>query len=186
MFRQKAVFFDRDGTLVKAVYRPGSVKKITCPFTYKELEFVPGAVSVLARLKEAEFLRIMVTNQPDVALENMDEDEWLAIHRRALLFLSLDDFIMCRHTTDQNCPFKKPSPLMLKAMADKWGIDLVNSYMVGDTDVDIQAGKAAGCKTIIITSGEHNVVNWKEDYPKHGAGADYRVNTLIDIIKIVI
>lgn len=191
MFGKRAVFLDRDGVLVKAIYRPDFVKKITCAYTVGELEFVPGAVSVLARLKEMGFLRIMVTNQPDVALKYMDESEWLTIHRRVLTFLNLDDFIMCRHTTEQNCPLKKPSPLMLRVMADKWDIDrddidlLPSSYMVGDTDADIGAGKAAGCKTILVTSGEHNVVNWREDCPKPTMESDFQVDKLTDILKII-
>ncbi len=185
MFGERTVFLDRDGVLIKAIYRPNFVKKITCAYTVEELKFVVGAIGVLVKLKEMGFLRIMVTNQPDVNLGYMEEDEWLTIHRRVLTFLDLNDFIMCRHTTEQNCPFKKPSPLMLQAMADKWDTDLASSYMIGDTDADIGAGKAAGCKTILITSGEHNVENWREDCPKPSLEPDFRVDKLVDVLRII-
>ena len=74
---------------------------------------------------------------------------------------------------------------MLLEAADDLGIDLASSYMVGDTDADIGAGKAAGCKTILITSGVHNVVNWREDYPQPTLEADFRVDRLADILEIV-
>ena len=185
MFRRRAVFLDRDGTLTKAVYRPSFAKKTTCPYTLHELEFVPDADEVLAELKQRRFLRIMATNQPDVALGYMYEHVWVAIQRLAELTLNLDQIKMCRHTTEQNCNRKKPLPGMLFDARDDLGIDLAESFMIGDTDADIGAGKAAGCTTILITSGKHNVINWKEDYPKPFLKPDYQVDKLADILKIV-
>jgi len=149
------------------------------------LEFMPEAVSTLARLKKNGLLRIMVTNQPDVALGYMAEREWEAIQKRVELVLGLDLIKMCRHTTEQKCPFKKPSPLMLLSAADDLGIDLAGSYMVGDTDADIGAGHAAGCKTILIASGEHNMINWKEDCPIPTLEADFKINRLMDIFDLI-
>lgn len=187
MFRQKTVFLDRDGVLVKAIYRPDFVKKITCPYVCDELEFVVGTERVLRELKRKGFLRVLATNQPDVALGYMAEDEWLTIHRRVRSILELDHIKMCRHIKESDCPQrrKKPSPGMLLEAADDLGIDLANSYMVGDTDADIGAGKTAGCKTILITSGMHNVVSWREDYPQPTLEADFRVNRLADILEII-
>ncbi len=150
MFKRKAVFLDRDGTLIDIIHRPDFKKKHTAPFTYDELRFVPKVKEVLEFLKDKGFMRIMITNQPDVANGYMTESEWHRIHCEVLDTLRPDDFYMCRHTSDANCLFKKPSYFMLLAAADKWGIDLSQSYMVGDTSADMDAGKAAGCKTVLI------------------------------------
>lgn len=152
MFNKKAVFLDRDGTLLKAVYRE-KLGKSTAPFCLEELELAHYAKESLAALKRLGFLTIMVTNQPDVAYGHLTEDEWQKIQSSVLARLPLlDDVFMCRHPRTENCPFRKPNPGMLLAAADKWGIDLASSYMIGDTDADTGAGKAAGCKTILISA----------------------------------
>ena len=167
MFNRKAVFLDRDGTLIEAVHRPGfrlksgELKEITAPFTEDEVSLVPNAYSLLQSLKKAGFLRIMVTNQPDVAHGFLTEEVWLKIQRRVVDTLGLDDVFMCRHRTEDNCLFKKPSPLMLQSAADKWGINLSESYMVGDTDADMQSGNMAGCGTILL-SKFYNLDDYKE------------------------
>lgn len=150
MFTKKAVFFDRDGTLVEAVERPNFPKAVTAPFNLGELKFAPHVFQVLNTLWGLGFLRIMITNQPDVAYGYLSYEDWREVHETIVRRLPFDDVFMCRHATRDGCAFKKPSPLMLLAAADKWGIDLKSSYMIGDTINDTSAGKAAGCKTILI------------------------------------
>jgi len=171
---KRAVFFDRDGTLIRIVYRPDTEKPLTAPFALDELHFVPEAGEVLKWCKDHEFLRIMITNQPDVAFGYIVASEWEKIHQAVIGALDLDDYYICRHRAEDNCPFKKPSPLLLKAAADRWGIDLAQSYMVGDTDKDTGAGKAAGCTTILI------------DRPyNEGVAADIHVPNLKDILNFI-
>lgn len=67
-----------------------------------------------------------------------------------MIKLDFDDICICRHRTQDNCPMKKPFPTMLMAAACKWDILLGGSYMIGDTENDILAGNAAGCKTILL------------------------------------
>lgn len=152
MLKRKAAFLDRDGTLIKAVLnRPWLPEKpVTAPFKYSELEFVPEARKAVEMLKEAGYFTIIVTNQPDVANGYMTKEEWDKIHQAVLDETKPDDCFMCRHRPEDNCPFRKPSPMMLLAAADKWGIDLKSSFMIGDTDSDTLAGKAAGCKEVLI------------------------------------
>ena len=171
MFNRKAVFLDRDGTLIEIIERPEHPKKRTAPFVDSELKFFPDAWDALDRLRVAGFLTIMVTNQPDVAHGYMSEDEWQKIHKTVVDTLFLDDFYMCRHRSEDHCPFKKPFPLMLQSAADKWGINLSESYMIGDTDTDMKAGKAAGCTTIILNRPYNQ-----------GIGADARVLNLTDAV----
>lgn len=173
MHRKRAVFLDRDGTLIEAVHRPDFNKIITAPFTYDELRFMPKAWQVLEFLKTKGFMRIMVTNQPDVANSYMTELEWHRIHCKVLDMLRPDDFFMCRCASDDDCPFKKPSPMMLWAAADKWGIDLNQSYMVGDTSADMDAGEAAGCKTVLIRT-----------FYNSDTQGDYEIAKLEDLIQL--
>lgn len=173
MFSRRAVFLDRDGTLIDIIHRPDFVKKFTAPFTYDELRFVSHVQEALEFLRTQGFMRIMVTNQPDVANGYMTELEWYRIHCQVLDILRPDDFFMCRHTSDANCPFKKPSPMMLKAAADKWGIDPSQSYMVGDTSADMDAGRAAGCKTVLIRT-----------FYNSDTQGDFEITRLADLVDL--
>lgn len=150
MFKQKAVFIDRDGTVIEAVHRPDFVKKITAPFHEYELRFLLNTLRPLEELKNMGFLRIMVTNQPDVANGYMEEEVWQKIQTRVVGELPFDAVKMCRHTPDSGCPNRKPLPGMILSAADDFGIDLSNSFMIGDTDADMGAGEAARCRTILI------------------------------------
>ncbi len=179
MFDKRAVFLDRDGTLIKAIYRPDLAKKITAPFVRDELEFMPHYKEVLDFLQERSFIRIMVTNQPDVALGYMSQIAWNTIHSEVLATLKLDDYYMCRHTTMDNCPCKKPSPLMLKVAACKWGIDLSRSYMVGDTRSDMETGKAAGCQTVLIRTP------YNKDDKVANKLATYKIDRLGALIQLL-
>lgn len=176
MFHRRAVFLDRDGTLVLAINRPDLPKKISAPFTKEELIFAPDARGTLKKINQLGFLRIMITNQPDVAHGYMTPDSWQQIHQSVIEHLDVDDYYMCRHRREDYCPMKKPSPLMLIIAADKWGIDLSQSFMVGDTKQDMETGKSVGCRTILIRTS-YNRDAWNV--------ADFRVEFLSHIINII-
>lgn len=167
MNRRKAVFLDRDGTLIKAVEgRPGPqfAGKITAPFFMKELEFVPRVRESMAVLREAGYFLVMVTNQPDVANGYVSEEVWEKIHRAVLEETNPDQCLMCRHASNVPCEFKKPKPGMLLAAEDAWGIDLKSSLIIGDTHYDIGAGKAAGCKTVLLSHPYNANIQILPDY----------------------
>jgi len=125
-------------------------------------------------LTRLDFLRIMVTNQPDVRRGFISEDEWSAIQTRVTRHLEFEDVFMCRHIPEDNCPLRKPSPMMLFAAADKWDINLSRSYMVGDNECDIIAGRKAGCTTILINAPYNKEVE-----------ADIRVNSLAEVVRVI-
>lgn len=179
MFGRKAIFLDRDGTVIEAIHRPhrawNIAKEFSAPFILEELRFYPDAQDALDALRIAGFLTVMITNQPDVRHGYMTEENWQKIHKTVMSYLDFDDYFMCRHTSEDNCPFKKPSPLMLQAAADKWGIDLSRSYMIGDTDKDMDAGRAAGCKTILL-----------DRHYNQGIDADFRRPTLSEAFKVIV
>jgi len=184
MFNRKAVFLDRDGTLINSIHRPNfpenssHKKQITAPFTEDELRFVPKVYSALGKLKKEGFLRIMVTNQPDVAHGYMDEEVWQRIQKRVEDTLGLDAVYMCRHRSEDGCDRKKPSPKMLRDAEDNLGINLSQSWMIGDTSTDMQTGRAVGCRVVLVTHFYNMGLRDKE--------YDYRADSLMEAVEFII
>ena len=143
----RAVFLDRDGVLNKAVVKGG---KSYPPANENDLEIYKEAPEAVAALQRAGYLTICVTNQPDVARGTRTQDEVLAMNLKVLRSLGLDDIFFCLHDDKDGCSCRKPKPGMLLAAAQKWGLNLSASWMVGDRKSDIAAGQAAGCRTVFI------------------------------------
>lgn len=150
MPKRQAVFLDRDGTLNELVIRPGTPDRMTAPFFEHELVFDADAVEAMERLRHKGFLRIIVTNQPDVAHGNTTEQEWKKISDKVEKILKPDAVYACRHLAMQQCFCRKPLPGMLTAAALRFDIDLARSFMVGDMETDMTAGRLAGCRTVLI------------------------------------
>ena len=167
---------DRDGTLNEAVVDrpdlPG--KPITAPFLFKELKFVPRLQESIGIMRDACYKLIVITNQPDVANGYLTQREWEKIHYTVINEVEPDDWMACRHRNADKCKYKKPSPEMILAMAEKWDVDLTKSYMVGDTSNDTIAGKAAGCKTVLI--------RWPYN---HAVEADFVFSDLFSAAKFI-
>jgi D-glycero-D-manno-heptose 1,7-bisphosphate phosphatase len=144
---RKAVFLDRDGVLNEPVLRDGRPYP---PSGLDELIIIPDAEASLARLKLQGFLLLVVTNQPDVRRGTSTEAEVEKINRYLAGNLPLDDFFTCYHDDSDHCDCRKPLPGLFTKAAAKHGIDLASSYMIGDRWRDIDAGSAAGCRTILI------------------------------------
>jgi D-glycero-D-manno-heptose 1,7-bisphosphate phosphatase len=145
-----AVFLDRDGVLNRAIVRDG---KPYPPASVDELEIVLDAACALARLRAAGYLLIVVTNQPDVGRGTTKLAVVEGINDRLRASLPLDAVAMCTHDNVDQCTCRKPKPGLLLQAAEKFGIDLSKSYMIGDRWRDIDAGKAAGCRTALIGDG---------------------------------
>lgn len=144
---RRAVFLDRDGVLNEPILRDGRPYP---PSGLHELTIVPNAETALARLKRHDFLLIVVTNQPDVGRGTATQADVECMNRHLAKHLPLDDFFTCYHDDSDHCDCRKPLPGLLLKAAAQYGIDLANSYMVGDRWRDIDAGSAAGCRTILI------------------------------------
>lgn len=148
--KRRAVFLDRDGVLNRAMVREG---KPYPPANVCEVEILPGTIEALQRLKNAGFMLIVVSNQPDVARGTTSREAVEAINAYLASRLPLDRFIMCYHDSGDGCNCRKPLPGMLLAGAQEFDVDLASSYMVGDRWRDVDAGIAAGCKTFFIDYG---------------------------------
>ena len=175
----RAIFFDRDGVINEVVDRGGDCvvagKKVrfTAPWKYEEFKLKNGVEEVLKKLKELGFLIILVTNQPDISYGTMTADEHERIMAEVRL-LPFDDIFVCPHGRADGCEFKKPKPGMILDAATKHNIDLSASFFVGDSENDMLAGFAAGCKTILFCT-KHN---------RH-VEVGIKVEKLADIIKMV-
>jgi D-glycero-D-manno-heptose 1,7-bisphosphate phosphatase len=144
---KRAVFLDRDGVINRAVVREG---KPYPPARLEELELLPGVREALASLQAAGYLLIVVTNQPDVARGKQAREEVERMHAWLGQALPVDEFRVCYHDDSAGCSCRKPKPGLLVEAARAHGVDLAASWMVGDRWRDIDAGRAAGCRTVWI------------------------------------
>jgi transaldolase len=157
-----AVFLDRDGVLVVPEFRDG---RSYAPTTLDDFHIYPDAPPALARLKAEGYTLVVVSNQPDVGKGIIATEVLAEMNRRLFASLPVDDIRMCTHRQDEACDCRKPKPGMLLAASKELGIDLDRSFMIGDRKSDIEAGKAAGCKTVFVdldyTAEEKaNDANW--------------------------
>ena len=138
---------DRDGVINRCVMfgeNPFPPSKL------EDVEILQEVPEALKRLKNAGFLLICVTNQPDVAQGKQGRNIVEAIHRFLLESLPLDEIVVCYHDDIDACRCRKPLPGMLIDAAKRHSIKLGDSFMVGDRWRDIEAGRNAGCRTILI------------------------------------
>jgi len=167
----KAIFFDRDGVINEIVWRKNLPAS---PRTMQEWKLNKELAKIMLALKEKGYKIFAVTNQPDVARNLMDKEVLQAMHQDMCDHLPLDEVMACTHDNKDNCECRKPKPGMLLMLAKKWQIDLRQSFMVGDSWKDIDAGKAAGCKTILVDA----IYNQK-------VSADYRIKNLNELLFIL-
>jgi len=147
----RAVFLDRDGVLNEAVARPGV--PFGNPRSLDELRIAPGAAAALQRLADAGFLLLGVTNQPEVPRGTTSRESVEAINGRLLAELPLHAFFVCWHDDADACVCRKPKPGLILDAVHQYGIDTGASFMVGDRWKDIEAGRAAGCRTVLLDQG---------------------------------
>jgi D-glycero-D-manno-heptose 1,7-bisphosphate phosphatase len=150
---RKAVFLDRDGVIVVPQFREG---RSFAPTRLEDFKFYPEAAEALLRLRKAGYLLVVVTNQPDVGRGLITSEVIDEMHRRLRASFPLDSINVCCHTQDQQCQCRKPKPGLLLEAARELGISLQDSYMVGDRASDVEAGRAAGCRTVFIDLGYTN------------------------------
>jgi D-glycero-D-manno-heptose 1,7-bisphosphate phosphatase len=145
----KAVFLDRDGVINRAVVRDG---KPHPPDSIDDLEVLDGVPDALRKLRGAGFRLIVVTNQPDVARGTQTREAVEAMHARLTAELAVDEVVACYHDGD-DCDCRKPKPGALVAAAERHGVELEHSFMVGDRWRDIEAGQRAGCRCLFVDHG---------------------------------
>jgi D-glycero-D-manno-heptose 1,7-bisphosphate phosphatase len=152
--RKRAVFLDRDGVLNRPVVRDG---RPFPPARIEEFELYPDVVDACAQLKEAGFSLVVVTNQPDVGRGTQTRQLIDAMHARLRAAIpSLDAIEVCFHAGaahGEPCDCRKPKPGMLLHAAAAYGIDLSESFLIGDRWRDVDCAHAAGCRAVFIDHG---------------------------------
>lgn len=162
--KQKAIFLDRDGTINKYV---GFLSDIN------EFELFDGVSKAIKMINQSGYLAIVVTNQPVIARGEVSWEELHEIHKKMETLLGkdgayIDGMYICPHHPDKgfegerpeykfDCDCRKPKPGLLLQAAKDFNINLSQSYMIGDSERDVEAGKAAGCKeSIMVETNKEN------------------------------
>jgi D-glycero-D-manno-heptose 1,7-bisphosphate phosphatase len=175
---RRAVFLDRDGVLNRAVVRDGHPYP---PLRVEDFELHEDAAAGCARLKQAGFLLVVVTNQPDVARGTQTRAAVEAMHSKLQSALPLLDRIeICYHAGERYgdpCDCRKPRPGMILRAAAELNIDVRASYVIGDRWRDIDCARAAGCCAVFIDRGYAETLR---DLP------DFTVSNFDDAVSAVL
>jgi len=156
----KAVFLDRDGTInidVGYLSDPG------------DFVFIRGAREAVETLKKKGFKIFVITNQSGVGRGYFSKEDLEAVNKKMSEEfekggVKLDGIYSCVHRSDEQCDCRKPNPSVVLKLAKKHKIDLKNSYFIGDKLTDVKTGFNAGCKTVLVSTGENVSIEEEEDW----------------------
>jgi D-glycero-D-manno-heptose 1,7-bisphosphate phosphatase len=151
--RRGGVLVDKDGTLI-----------VNVPFNVdpERIALLPGVASGLQRLTDAGFRFAVVSNQAGVALGRFSEDALRGVEARIAELLAPFDvhiagYYWCTHAISAGCDCRKPQPGLLLAAAKACAFEITQSWMIGDILDDVEAGRRAGCRTILVDRGSETV-----------------------------
>ncbi len=176
MMRRTAVFLDKDGTLIEDMPYNVDVRR---------MRILPGVISGLRQLQQSGLALIVVTNQAGIALGKFTESQLLRMeHELRVVFhnvgVKLQGFYYCPHHPlgvvspyDRNCECRKPSDGLLRRASQELNLDLESSWMVGDILHDVEAGRRAGCRTVLIDNGNETEWKWSPQRKPHFVARDF-------------
>ncbi|NUO08763.1 MAG: HAD family hydrolase [Candidatus Brocadia sp.] len=182
MKKRKAVFLDRDGTIV--VHEP----YLSSP---DQLKLLPNTAEGIRLFREYGYLIIVITNQSGIARGFFDEERLMLIHKKLMGMLEekgvfVDDLFYCPHHMEgiverykMDCDCRKPKPGMLREAARRHQIDLTQSLMIGDSETDMLAGKNAGCRCVLIRNDRIDEIS-----AAPVTGTDYMVKDLLEAARL--
>ena len=158
----KAVFLDRDGTLIvdKAYMH-----------RLEDFELINGVVPALRKFKEMGYLLIIITNQSGIGrgyytIEEANRFSDYVLQQLADSQCPIDAVYMCPHAPEEHCQCRKPSPYLIQKAISEWNISAAESYMFGDKDIDVECGNNAGVKAYKVTE-EKNLLYWVNKIANH-------------------
>jgi D-glycero-D-manno-heptose 1,7-bisphosphate phosphatase len=175
MSRKRAVFLDRDGVLNAAILRDGVPHP---PSSVSDTDILPDVPESCERLRHLGFLLIVVTNQPDIARGRLGPPALEEIHSYLRTQLPLDSIWVCPHDDGDGCSCRKPAPGLILKAAIHHDVDVARSYMVGDRWRDMDAGRAAGCRTILVRNPLYR--------ERPAEGADVEVESLSEAVDWIV
>lgn len=171
--KSKAIFLDRDGVINHVVFHEG-IPKASSPWNISEFKLIEGIEKPLEMLHSNGFLLFIISNQPDISRGNIEEGTTERINEILYEKFPVKEIMVCPHDDKDNCSCRKPKPGMILQLAEKYNIDLKDSYVIGDGLKDMKAGEAAGCTCILIDTPYNKNVS-----------SDIRVNSLADAVEII-
>jgi D-glycero-D-manno-heptose 1,7-bisphosphate phosphatase len=180
----RAVFLDRDGVTNRKAPDGQYVTR------WEDFHLLPGATEGVAQLNRAGFCVVIVTNQRCVAKGLLTEAELEILHGRMIDQLArggatIDAIYYCPHELEPPCRCRKPAPGMLLEAARSRNLDLAASWIIGDSDSDIQAGKNAGCRTAWL-SGRNRSAMQPENKPIAAVQPDVVASSLLEAIPQIL
>ncbi len=185
-----AVFLDRDGVVVELVWDPVD-ESFESPYVKDDVRLVPGAADAIRRIRSLDYRTVVVSNQPGAAKGKASHEDLREAHEHVVRLLAeravaIDDYRYCLHHPDavdpslaRACDCRKPKPGMLLEAVEDLDIDLSRSWMIGDSDVDAEAGRIAGCRTILVENRR------SRHRRRDGGRVDYRVSSVAEAADIV-
>ncbi|MDA1097241.1 MAG: HAD family hydrolase [Chloroflexi bacterium] len=189
---RRAVFLDRDGVINPMIYRQAEAAWDS-PYTLEEFTLLPGVSDAIASIRRLGFLAVVTSNQPGVAKGRCGAEFLDALNAEMQARLSseattaLDAIYYCQHHPDgavpelrRLCECRKPKSGLLLEAARAHDIDLLRSYMVGDRLVDVEAGRGAGCTTILVVQSPMSPVSEGDRQ-----GADHVANDLFQAAELI-
>ena len=182
--KQRAIFLDRDGTMNVS---KGFISKA------EDLELIPGTIEAVKAINKSGALAIVITNQPVIARGECSFEELHNIHNKLKTLLGekgafVDDIFYCPHHTDKgfegevpelkfDCECRKPKTGMVMNAVEKYNIDLSQSYMVGDSTMDLETARNAGVKSVLVNTG------FAGNDGKYGRKCDIEAKDLLDAVE---
>jgi len=186
----KAIFLDRDGVINKLVFN-SKTNEYESPHELKYLALMPDVLVSIKRLFDAGYYIFVISNQPSFAkgktkLENIKEIQVELKKQIELYGIEIKEYYYCYHHPQGivleysgECICRKPKPFFINKARDDYNLDLTNSWMIGDQDIDVECGKNAGTKTILICN-EHSSGKRGRSSP------DYFTNNLLESVNLIL
>ena len=157
----RAVFLDRDGVINQALIRDG---RPFSPTNMDEFSWVDGIKEAARELKRAGYMLFCATNQPDVGRGLHKRQVVESFHSTILTGLPLEKIYVCYHDDRDGCSYRKPRPGMLLEASREYGLNLAESWLVGDRWKDIGAGYVDGCRTVFLNYDYDECLNSPPDH----------------------
>lgn len=174
MAGHSGIFLDRDGTVIHDTGYIGNPDLV---------EFMPGVIPALQRFQSAGYRLVVISNQSGIGRGVITEQQYELVARKIAAVLSehgiYTSTYYCPHSPEDRCECRKPHPYLLLRAAGNLDIDLSRSYMIGDRLTDVEAGIAAGCKTILL--GQHAT----PDFGPPGSRPDYICPDWPCIVRVI-
>ena len=167
----KVVFLDRDGVLNALVERDG---KMVSPRLFRDFQILDGVSKAIETLRQQNYELVVVTNQPDISRGLMLQDE-LDQMTQAVLALGVHQVLICPHSDEDACLCRKPKPGLLSQYLESLDSKPTELWMIGDREVDVEAGSKIGAGVIRI-----------RNYPDQATNANFTCSSLVEAICVIV